>query len=258
MKKSMNVILYDDVLGSSNITVLSKYCSSCKLTYYPGYFESFKEKKKIYYTEWTAYGVFISTYCSAFSVDLLDQLICMKQKCHTTFMGKSQAYNLYHNYATGEEKSLDKRRLFFTNKDIICRRILMEASLKLYSQISLCYTKSFCPNMDHTNAMLMVVKIVSRYRISKLAYICSFLAFYTCFFYEKTIHEKIWVQCSKYQENIRANLNFLRNYFPLFVHFLAILTHFCKISTNFGENKKLLRNFLNHLCWVPSTLVPPN
>ena len=80
MKKSMNVILYDDVLGSSNITVLSKYCSSCKLTYYPGYFESFKEKKKIYYTEWTAYGVFISTYCSAFSIDLLDQLICMKQR----------------------------------------------------------------------------------------------------------------------------------------------------------------------------------
>ena len=44
VKKHLNVNLYDDVLGSSIITLLTKCCNSCKLTYYPGFFESFKEK----------------------------------------------------------------------------------------------------------------------------------------------------------------------------------------------------------------------
>ena len=65
-----------------------------------------------FYTEWGNYGLLISTYCSAafstepFSTDLLDRLICMKQKCHTTFLGKTQAYNMQHEYQKAETSAL--------------------------------------------------------------------------------------------------------------------------------------------------------
>ena len=110
--KTLQINLYDDGLGTSLITVITKYCNSCKFTYYPGYFENYQDKCTYFYPEWRNYGVFISTYCSAFSTDLLDRLICMKQKCHTTFLGKTQAYNMQHEYQKAEKaKAMDKRRL---------------------------------------------------------------------------------------------------------------------------------------------------
>ena len=94
------------------ITVITKYCNSCKYTYYPGYFENYQDKCTYFYPQWRNYGIFISTYCSAFSTDLLDRFICMKQKCHMTFLGKTQAYNMQHKYQKAENaKAMDKRRL---------------------------------------------------------------------------------------------------------------------------------------------------
>ena len=98
IKKAMQTNLYDDVLGTSQITVITKYCKCCKFTYYPGYFENYQDKSTFFYPEWRKYGIFISTHNSAFSTDLLDRLICMKQWCDTTFLGKSRAYNMQHKY----------------------------------------------------------------------------------------------------------------------------------------------------------------
>ena len=53
----------------------------------------------------------MSTFCTAFSNDFLNRFICLKQKCHTTFMGRSQAYNMQHGYKTHCDKVMDKRRL---------------------------------------------------------------------------------------------------------------------------------------------------
>ena len=93
-----------------NITIITKYCNHCRLTYYPGYFESFLDKVRQYYDVWDSYKIFVSTNQTAFSRDMLDRLICMKQKCHTTFMGKAAAYNLHHMYCKSDDV-LDKRRL---------------------------------------------------------------------------------------------------------------------------------------------------
>ncbi len=103
-------MLYDDVLGSYKISIITKYCNHCKHTYYPGYFENWKEKERQYYAGWSSYGIFVSTICSAFSIDLLHRLVCMKQKCHNTFIGKAASYNLHHSYKDSDEV-LDKRRL---------------------------------------------------------------------------------------------------------------------------------------------------
>ena len=86
VKKNIQSMLYDEVLGSVKITIISKYCSDCKHIYYPGYFENFSDHLRQYYDGWESYGIFVSTIYSSFSIDLLDRLICLKQKCHTTFM----------------------------------------------------------------------------------------------------------------------------------------------------------------------------
>ena len=69
VKKNIESVLYDDVLGSNKITIISKYCSHCKHTYYPGYFESFSEKVRQYYEGWESYGIFVSSIYSSFSLD---------------------------------------------------------------------------------------------------------------------------------------------------------------------------------------------
>ena len=53
IKNHQNLNLYDDVLGTIVLTVLTKYCSQCKLTYY-----NYKEKQRIFHEELTAHGVF--------------------------------------------------------------------------------------------------------------------------------------------------------------------------------------------------------
>ena len=45
IKKVMNASLYDDVLGTLDICILSKYCNECKITYFPTYLENYLEKK---------------------------------------------------------------------------------------------------------------------------------------------------------------------------------------------------------------------
>ena len=112
IKNHHRVDLYDDIFGTIAIPVLTKYCPKCKLTYYPGFIDNYKEKQKLFDENLAEYGVFFATKQSAFSIDLLDRLICMKQKCHVTFIGKSQAYNLHHAYTVDDDKKMDKRRLF--------------------------------------------------------------------------------------------------------------------------------------------------
>ena len=98
VKKTIKVSLYDDVLGTGDIAVLSKYCTSCKVTYYPGFSENYATKKRIYEDNWEKYGVFMSTYSSAFSLDFLERCVCLKLKCHTNFFGRTEAYNMQHKY----------------------------------------------------------------------------------------------------------------------------------------------------------------
>ena len=98
--------------GSSIITIFIKYCKSCKLSCYPWFFKSYKDKKRWYYSNWNRNGIFVSTHCTAFSTDLLDRLIALKQTCHTSFIGKTQSYNLQHKYrVSGDSRAMDKRRL---------------------------------------------------------------------------------------------------------------------------------------------------
>ena len=48
IKKAMCVKLFDDVLGTLPVCLITKYCSSCKLTYYPGYAENYEAKQLMY------------------------------------------------------------------------------------------------------------------------------------------------------------------------------------------------------------------
>ena len=112
IKKSLNVKYFDDVFGTRNIKVLTKYCNSCKLTVYPGFAENHKESQRYYDDDWQEYPIFLSTFCTALSLDFLKRFVSLKQKCHTTFHGRTNAYNYHHGY-TGKnrERAMDHRRL---------------------------------------------------------------------------------------------------------------------------------------------------
>ena len=47
-KRAINASLYDDVLGTLQVAIISKYCKSCKLTFYPGYVENYEARSHIY------------------------------------------------------------------------------------------------------------------------------------------------------------------------------------------------------------------
>ena len=122
-KRHIESVLYDDVHGSNFITIISKYCKNCKLTYYPGLIESYADQNNCeeifheYTNDWSTYPIFISTTKTSFSMDMMNQLICMKMKCHSSFIGKVEAYNMHHKYdqLEGEEGKarlkLNKKRL---------------------------------------------------------------------------------------------------------------------------------------------------
>ena len=109
IKKALNASLYDDVLGTKKIAILTKYCTQCKVTYYPGFSENYLTKKRIFEEFWEKYGIFTSTFSSAFSLDFLERSVCLKLKCHTTFVGRTEAFNLQHKYQNAETEKLDKR-----------------------------------------------------------------------------------------------------------------------------------------------------
>ena len=111
VKKTLRITLYDDVLGSREVAVLLKFCKSCKITFYPGFSENYETKKRIYEENWEKYGIFTSTYSTAFSLDFMKRSICLKLKCHTTFFGRTEAFNLQHSYGKEETLKLDKRVL---------------------------------------------------------------------------------------------------------------------------------------------------
>ena len=48
IKKVVPATLYDDVLGTIPVGIITKYCRLCKLTFYPGYVESYESKVHIY------------------------------------------------------------------------------------------------------------------------------------------------------------------------------------------------------------------
>ena len=107
----MNATLYDDVLGTLDICIISKYCKNCKVTIYPSYMENYGEKNRVYCTDWKRYGIFMSTASSSFSIDFMERSVCLKLKCHTTFIGRTDAYNLQWRYEKSSERKLDKRTL---------------------------------------------------------------------------------------------------------------------------------------------------
>lgn len=98
-------------LAHRRFKVITKQCKSCKLTIYPGYSENHKEKIRFYDDDWKNYTIFFSTYCTAISIDFLNRFVALKQKCHTTFHGRTNAYNYQHNYLETDEKKMDHRRL---------------------------------------------------------------------------------------------------------------------------------------------------
>ena len=53
----------------------------------------------------------MSTYSTAFSLYFLERSVCLKLKCHTTFLGRAAAYNLQHRYSKDDIKKVDKRVL---------------------------------------------------------------------------------------------------------------------------------------------------
>ena len=114
VKKCLKKVrLYDDIFGTRNICILTKFCNSCKLTYYPGFCENYEAKKRFFDKNWVQYGIFVSTHCTAFSIDILHRMVTLKQKCHTAFMGRTSAYNMHHGYinSTSSDNAMDKRRL---------------------------------------------------------------------------------------------------------------------------------------------------
>ena len=60
LKKALNTLLYDEGLGTRKISVLCKYCKSCKLTYYPGFSESYQTQTRIFEDDWEKYDIFVS------------------------------------------------------------------------------------------------------------------------------------------------------------------------------------------------------
>ena len=75
IKNYQNAKLYDDVLGSNDIVIFTKTCKNCKVNFYPGFLENYKEKSKVFHSDFRNQGVFFSTNRSAFSIDLLERLI---------------------------------------------------------------------------------------------------------------------------------------------------------------------------------------
>lgn len=111
VKKCIAMKLFDDFFGTSNIFVLTKYCSSCKITYYPGFGENYEMKVRYYEQDWKNYKIFISTHNTAFSIDFMQRSVCLKQKCHVSFIGRIEAYNMQHDYKNPSNLIMDKRRL---------------------------------------------------------------------------------------------------------------------------------------------------
>lgn len=109
IKKAMNASLYDDVLGTLDICILSKYCNECKVTYFPTYEENYLEKKRIYMEDWRRYGIFMCTGHTSYSIDFMERSVCLKLKCHTSFIGRSDAFNHQWRYKNTSERKMDKR-----------------------------------------------------------------------------------------------------------------------------------------------------
>jgi hypothetical protein len=59
MKKIVQVTIYDDILGSRKAAVLTRYCRSCKVTYYPGFSENYVTKVRIFDDAIDKYGIFM-------------------------------------------------------------------------------------------------------------------------------------------------------------------------------------------------------
>ena len=112
IKKCIDSTLYDDVFGSVEIKIITKFCGNCKATVYPGFLENSTSKTRLYDDDWSKYKIFVSTHCSSFSTDFLRRLVALKQKCHVTFFGRTAAYNYQHGYTSKSNKeSMDHRRL---------------------------------------------------------------------------------------------------------------------------------------------------
>ncbi len=109
VKKTVNASLYDDVFGTLQVAIISKYCKSCKLTFYPGYAENYETRTHIYENDWRKYGIFLSTSTTCFSEDFIERSVGLKLKCHTTFSGRSDAYNYQHKYHKDNPNKMDKR-----------------------------------------------------------------------------------------------------------------------------------------------------
>ena len=112
IKKCVDAKLFDDIFGTTQIKVLTKYCSNCKITAYPGFSENHITKMRIYDDDWDKYNIFVSTHCTSFSTDFLRRFVALKQKCHVTFYGRSDSYNYQHEYmGKSSTESMDHRRL---------------------------------------------------------------------------------------------------------------------------------------------------
>ena len=184
IKRHIDLKLHDDVLGSSTVTLFTKFCRSCILTYYPGYCENYKEQKRYFYPCWKTYGIFVSTHCTAFSIDLLERLITLKQKCHTTFIGRTESFNLQHGYKGGDRQAMDKRRLkkayfkytFLLYKERydlplnICGNIdeaLDREFLSMYEKFQQNYSKHTCEIMGCNNCLVIDGNMKAHRKICK-------------------------------------------------------------------------------------------
>ena len=91
IKKLIKSTFFDDILGTNEISVITRHCKKCKVTYYPGYYETHIESTRVYYSGWDQYPEFQSTHQTMMSMHCLDMLVCLMQKCHITFTGKAES-----------------------------------------------------------------------------------------------------------------------------------------------------------------------
>ena len=112
IKKCVDAKLYDDIFGTVQIKILTKFCKTCKTTVYPGFSDNQLTQMRIYDDDWEKYDIFVSTHCTAFSTDFLRRFVALKQKCHVTFFGRADSYNYQHQYTNeSSANSMDHRRL---------------------------------------------------------------------------------------------------------------------------------------------------
>ena len=107
IKKAMRAKLYDDVLMLP-VCLITKYCLSCELIYYPGFAEDYETKQVMYETDWRKYGMFVSNHKSCFSTDFMDMTVSLNSIDFYRFLPKLIKFYRNRSNSTKIDRFLPK------------------------------------------------------------------------------------------------------------------------------------------------------